>query len=144
MAEEKPLIDQLWKLYKNIPKDLQKAIFSVETADSVFDICEKNNINEIHEMAKIVGDSLIGILPPKEIEESLKKRLGLSSEKATKVSREIDRFILYPLRDSLTELYGEELEIIETETKEEKPKNKNQKKDKKIKPSKDSYREPTE
>ena len=149
MSEEQPLIDQLWKLYKKIPKDLQEAIFSAETSDSVFDICENNNIEEVREIAKIVGDSLLGILPPKEIEETIKKRLNLSSEKAHKVALEIDRFILYPLKDSLLELYGEEAEEIakskievSSEEKEKKEKEKTKKKKKRKDVGKDSYREP--
>ena len=133
-----PLINQLWKLYEKIPEELQEAIFSVEVANSVYDICEKNEIDRISELAKIVGDSLLGILPPKEVEEMLKGKMAFSSQKAQKVAREIDRFIFYPLKDSLAQLYGEESKFFPTPGTEKTIK----KEEKKRKsPDKDLYRE---
>jgi hypothetical protein len=131
-----PLIDQLWNLYKKIPEELQEAIFSVEVANSISGICEKNEIDKTHELAKIVGESLLGILPPKEVEETLKEKLAISPQKAQKVAREIDRFIFYPLKESLTELYGEEFKILSSTEKEVQKEKK-----KKKTPGKDLYRE---
>jgi len=141
-----PLINQLWKLYEKIPTELQEAIFSSETSDTIFDVCEKNNIENNYELSKIVGDSLLGILPPEEVEKNIKEKLSLSPEKANKVAREIDRFIFYPLKNSLAQLYGEELKEfkIRPEKKEEKKEKGKPKKTKKKeeKKGKDSYREP--
>jgi hypothetical protein len=141
MSEKNPLINHLWELYEKIPKELQEAIFSVETADTVFDICKKNEVEEVNKLSRIVGDSLLGILPPSEVEKEIKKTIKVSSEKASKITREIDRFIFYPLKDSLADLYGKELESPKTKPQEE-PKANKKPKINKQKENKDSYREP--
>ena len=97
--------DQLWKLYKELPDELKEAIFSMETASSIYDICERNEIERAKELAECIGYVLLGVLSPDEFEKTIKKELKLKKDKAKKVSHEINRFIFYPVKSSLEEIY---------------------------------------
>jgi len=100
--------EQLRKLYEKLPKELQEALFSWETIDSLYDICEKNEITrseQISEIARCAGQVLLGILSPDEFQEVLEKKVKLKKEVAKKVAREINRFIFYPVKPALEETY---------------------------------------
>jgi len=134
--------EQLWKLYEKIPQELKEAIFSEDTAESIWEICSRNGIEDerISEIARYTGRVLLGILPPADFQETLEKELKLGKEVAKKVSQEINRFIFYPVKSSLEELY--KIEIAPpakptgiTPPPEEKPS---------APPRKDVYREPIE
>lgn len=103
--------EEVWKLYEKLPKELQEAIFSEETADNIWNICERNEISEekISEIAKQVGNVLLGILPPEEFQKILEKEIKLKKEIAKKVFHEIYRFIFAPVKESLAELYKIEI-----------------------------------
>lgn len=105
------LKDQLWKLYKKLPEELQEAIFSQETADNIGNACEKNKVseNKIPEVAERTGYVLSGLLPPNEFEKALAKEVKLKEETAKNVAREISRFIFFPVKEILSKLY--EIEI---------------------------------
>jgi hypothetical protein len=106
---EKYTKEQLKKLYKDLPDELKEAIFSMETVDSIYDICARNEIEKVKELAKYIGRVLLGVLPPDEFEETIKKELKIEKDKAKKVAREIDRFIFYPVKTSLEEIYKIEI-----------------------------------
>ena len=97
--------EQLWKLYEKLPEELKEAIFSVGTADSIWDVCEKNEVEEVSKVAKYAGYVLMGVLPADEFQETLERELKLKKDKAKKVAQEITRFIFYPVKSSLEEIY---------------------------------------
>ena len=99
--------EQFWKLYEKLPKELQEAIFSEETANNIYDICLKNKIKEekVSEIARYTGRVLLGILPPDEFQKTLEKEVGLTKNEASGVAREINRFVFYPVKKSLAGLY---------------------------------------
>ena len=103
--------EQLWKLYEKLPEELKDAIFSEETANSIGTICERNKIEDekVSEVAKYTGRVLLGILPPSEFSATLEKEVRLEKEVVKKVSQEINRFIFYPVKSSLEELYRVEI-----------------------------------
>jgi hypothetical protein len=103
--------EELWKLYKKLPSELKDAIFSEETADHIHDICVRNEIEDkrISEIALYTGRVLMGILPPEEFQKTLEIELKLELDIAKKVAQEINRFIFYPVKTSLEELYKTEI-----------------------------------
>jgi len=132
--------EQFWKLYEKLPEELKEAVFSEETAETIWDICERNEVEKISEVAEYVGQVLLGVLPPEDFQETLEKELKLEKDLAKKVSQEINRFIFYPVKASLEELY--KIEIAPpakptgiTPPPEEKPP---------VPPGEDIYREPIE
>jgi len=103
--------EELWNLYKKLPEELKEAIFSEATADNIFNICTRNEIEDdrISEIARYVGRVLMGVLPPDEVQKTLEKELGLKIDLAKKVTQEISRFIFYPIKPVLEELYKIEI-----------------------------------
>jgi hypothetical protein len=103
--------EELWKLYEKLPRELKETIFAEETANYIGSVCERYNISEetISEAAKQVGNVLLGILPPDEFQGVLEKELKLKKEVAKKVAQEIHRFIFYPVKPALEELYKIEI-----------------------------------
>ena len=130
--------DELWKLYEKLPEELKEAIFSVETADSIWNICERQDVDQVSELAKLVGNVLLGILAPSEFQKSLETELKLTPEIAKKVFQEIHRQIFYPVQLELAKLYPTETMPVAPVT-EAKPE---------VKPEEvkreDVYREPVE
>lgn len=132
--------DQLWKLYEKLPDELKEAIFSGDTADDIWNICERNEVNEVSKVAKYAGYVLMGVLPPDEFQKTLEVEVGLEKEMAKRVAQEINRFIFYPVKPALEELYKVTITPPPAVPKvvsppEEKPP---------APPSKDVYREPIE
>ncbi len=144
--------EQLWKLYKKLPEELQEAIFSVETADNIYGICERNNvgIEKISSVATYVGNVLVGVLPPEELQETLEKEVKLEKAVAKKVAQEINRFIFYPVRPALEQLYKVGVipagEVTPSEKTLEKPSEQEKIGEEKLPTParKDTYREPIE
>lgn len=103
--------EQFWKLYEKLPQELKDVIFSEETANNIGDVCERNNIEDekISEVTLYAGRVLLGILPPDEFQKTLEKEMKLKKEIAKKVAQEINRFIFFPVKESLAMLYKIEI-----------------------------------
>ena len=133
--------EQFWKLYEKLPQELKDALFAEETGNAIYDICKRNGAEEnLDQIVEYVGQVLVGVLPPEEFQETLEKELKLEKDVVKNVAREINRFIFYPVKSSLEELY--KIEIAPpakptgiTPPPEEKPS---------APPRKDVYREPIE
>jgi hypothetical protein len=106
--EEKYPKEQLWKIYRSLPKDLQEAMFSQETSESINSVCKKNGLEkEMPEIAELIGYTFLGLLPPEEFQEFLEKKLEIEKNVAISVYREINRFVFSPVKISLDQLYEE-------------------------------------
>jgi len=102
--------EQFWKLYQKLPRELKDAVSSEETSNTIYDICKRNEILEnLEEVVDYAGYVLIGVLPPGEFQETLEKEVKLKKDAAKKVAQEINRFIFYPVKISLEELYKIEI-----------------------------------
>jgi hypothetical protein len=105
--------EQYWKIFKELPEELQKHILSEDTAKDIYDICLRNGIDDMApEVAEITSRVLFGLLPIEEFQKTLEKELELDPEVAKKVYQEIFRFIFYPVKTSLEELYKTEIAPI--------------------------------
>ena len=103
--------EQFWKLYKELSPELQEAIFSEETANDIYDICQRNGIKDdrISTVARYTGRVLLGVLPPEDIQATIKKEAKLDTDTAKKISQEINRFVFYPVRTKIAGLYKKEV-----------------------------------
>jgi len=97
--------EELWGLYEKLPPELREAVFSEETADRIFSVCERNNVNEVSKVAYYVGLALMGVLLPKDFQKTLEKEVGLKKTAAQEVSHQISRFIFYPVKLQLEQLH---------------------------------------
>lgn len=123
--------EEWWKLYERLPDELKGAIFSPESAEAVFKICERYEILEKHsEIAKYIGRVLLGVLPIEEFRQVLKEEIGLEEKISKEVLHDINRFIFFPVKEALAKLY----EVYEIKVAPAKPPEKKE----------DVYREPIE
>ena len=96
--------EELWKLYEKLPKELQEAIFSVEVAKNIRETCKRNEVEDkMSEIAAKVGHVLLGVLSPDDFREYLEQELG--KDKAKGVFHDINRFVFFPVKGALAQLY---------------------------------------
>ncbi len=151
--------EQLWKIFEALPDELKDALLSEDTANTIREICQKNEVQEkdVPRMAAMVGDTLMGLLPPEDFSRRLEKELVIDKERAEKISQGVNRLILFPVKDSLVDFYKEISfapggRIIKPEMKEKvmpeikkaKEREKKEKIPKKESSQADVYREPIE
>jgi len=119
--------EQLWKLYANLPEDLKEIMFNEKTADTIYNICAKNGVEETiaAQVVEYVGWVLLGLLPPDELKETIEKEAGIENSISKEIASEINRFVFMPVRESLNKLYQNEVvslgKTVELEKKKEKP-----------------------
>jgi len=102
--------EQFWKLYEKLPQELKDALFAEETGNNIYDVCKRNEVEEnLDQIVEYVGQVLVGVLPPDEFQTTLEKELNMEKEVAKKVAQEINRFIFYPVKPLLEELYKIEI-----------------------------------
>lgn len=134
--------EQLWKVYHSLSPDLKEAIFSEKTSEVIRNTCQKNNLTEeIPDIAELIGYTLLGLLPPENFRELLENDLGEGKESAKEAFREINRFIFYPVKPALDQLYSEDKKSIEIKKS---PAKKTVKRTVSKKKEKDDYLEPIE
>jgi len=119
--------EKFWELYKSLPQELKEVLADQETGDVILSVCQRNGIPEkTEEIVDSVSQVLIGLSPPDEFQQVLERELKIEPEVAKKVNQEIYRFIFYPVKANLEELYRKELVSIAEPSKivpppEEKP-----------------------
>jgi len=134
---------EMWDIYEKLPEDLQQAVWSPETAEHVRNACKRSSVEQdkIPQVAKFTGRVLMGLLTPEEFKIRLKEEVELSEEVIQNVFRGINRFVFMPVRETLSALYGIEIEPTKKPREVEGVKGKEQ-------PKKasgaDKYREPIE
>jgi len=136
--------EQFWKLYEKLPQELKDALFAEETGDNIHDICERNGVLEnLDQVVDYVGRVLVGLLPPDDLQETLERELEIDKERAKKIGQEINRFIFYPVKAYLEELYKIEMVPI-AGTPAKPPVKKVEEKAEERPKREDIYREPIE
>jgi len=126
--------EEFWKLYKDLPLNLKDTLSTEETGNNVEKACQRNEEEGGFSKAlNLVGQVLLGLLPPEEFEKTIMEDLSVDEEKAKKISREISRLVFFPVREELSSLYGTEKAVSEGEEISREGK-----------ASKDTYREPIE
>ena len=131
---------QILKLYKNLPEELKDALEAESTMQAIEKYSKQYQFSaeQTSKLVDLIRNVLLGLLPVNEFEQELEKELKLKKPIVKKIAFEIQRFIFYPVRKSLSEIYKTEIGI--TPGLENKPKSKPKKRTMK----KDSYREPIE
>ncbi len=105
--------DQFWQLYRKLPPELKEIISCEETSDNIYEICERYELLDfLYGITEIVGQVLLGVLNPKEFQSTIEKVLSLNPNVAKKISQEINRFIFYPARMALGEIYDMEFSPV--------------------------------
>ena len=101
--------EQLWELYKKSPEEIKDVVFSEKTADSIYAVCEKNDIDDVSKLMEYVQNVLLGLLAPDDFQETLEKEIGINTGTAKRVVTEIYRYVFYPVKESLEKIYQMEI-----------------------------------
>ncbi len=100
--------EQLEQIFQKLPDELQEAIFSVETADAVYNACLSQDVTDEsgNRVAELTGQVLMGILLPEEFQKSLEKEGGIKKDAAMNIARDITRFVFFPVKESVRQLHA--------------------------------------
>ncbi len=101
--------EDLWKIFEKLPKELKDAVFSQETADTIWDTSERNGLGgeQMHQVGALVGDSLMGLLHPEDLAQEFVEEAGLTPEQASNVARDVNRLVMFPVKTFLYDFYKE-------------------------------------
>ena len=93
-------------IYKQLPQELQDAIFSMHTADVIREECAKYGIKDdrVSDVGGNVGDVLMGLVPPEELQDVLKENVEMPEVVAVAIADEIVREVVNPVRQHLVRL----------------------------------------
>lgn len=104
MAEDKKLKES----NEEVPQKLLDLVRAEDTTLEIARICLENKIEEdakIRGISYHTGRVLVGDLSPKDFEKTLAEKIALPSVMASKVAREINESIFYPVKEDLALLY---------------------------------------
>lgn len=100
--------EQTMELFDKLPRELRAAIFSQDNADFISQIAERYKITDkVSKLAILVGNVLLGLLSPDTLAKTIEQELQISTEKTMAISQEINRLILYPVKNNLMDFYKE-------------------------------------
>jgi hypothetical protein len=96
--------DEFWQLYKNIPSNQQKAIFSEETAETIRNFASRYKLNSTQgqRLPEIVGNLLLNLFSLSDLSLVLQEELKIESALAEDLKKEINAFIFAPLSSEKT------------------------------------------
>ncbi len=99
--------EQLAKLYKELPNELKDWIAADDTNDKIYQALQDNGI--LDERCGLVSDLirnvLFGLLPPEDFQSALEKEVKFKKDLAKKITQEINRFVFFPIKIILNDLY---------------------------------------
>ena len=142
--------EQIWKTIEKLPEELAEALFSVETANAIRQVCAQHAIGDarVGDIAEIAGQVLMGFLLPQEVQEKLEKEIGLQKETAQGITRDLNRLVFYPVKPALEQLHQMEIQVTAKIVTPKPPTEEKQAPQADEKPEEprgpDSYREPLE
>ena len=103
--------EQIDKILQKLPDELHEAVFSMETADAIWNTCTKQNIvaKRLSKIAEYTGYVLMGLILPQEFEPILIKDIKVPKKAAQEIAREINRFVFYPVKSALEQLHSTQI-----------------------------------
>ncbi|MEK7502843.1 MAG: hypothetical protein AAB556_00165 [Patescibacteria group bacterium] len=108
MANDNKKRQEILDRYLNLPEDLQKALFSPQNSEAIFEIGKKHGlaVDKMGELADETGLVMLGMTKPSEYIKNLSQRLGVEPEKAKAVAEDINQKVFAPIRESLKKIHG--------------------------------------
>ena len=108
-----PKVDQIdeetiLERYESLPDDLKDALMGVDTADAIYEIGRKANLNveKIGALAEEIGLIILGFVPSENFISDLKKVLEANEEKVSAIAAEVNERVFIPIRESLKRIHG--------------------------------------
>jgi hypothetical protein len=102
-----PLIRKRYLKYFQLPQDLRQTIFSVETAEKLNKIAEKNSLdkNQLWWASYITGMILLGETNIVNFVKALQEKCRLDKESARQLARDINQAVFLPVKESLKKIH---------------------------------------
>lgn len=103
---------QLKEIYMKLPKDLQDAIFSIDSSEAIQSVGKKHNltVEKIGDLADEISSVMLGLTKANEFIPSLFLRLNTDKETARKIAEDINEQVFSKVRESLKKVHHEEEE----------------------------------
>jgi hypothetical protein len=101
------LDQQALEQYYQLPKDIQDAMISDDSASAVYQTAEREGIlDKVSLLAEITGDVMRGALPITQFKTTLQKDLRVDEEKARRIAEQIRDKIFLKIAQSLRKIHG--------------------------------------
>ncbi|MBU1255924.1 hypothetical protein KKE74_02720 [Patescibacteria group bacterium] len=115
-----PLIRQRYLKYFQLPQDIREIFFAAETADKVYDVAQKNNLNEnqLWWASHTAGMIILGETNIVDFVKTLQEKCELTEEPARQLARDINQAIFLPVKEDLKKIHKVPQWPREDETKE--------------------------
>ncbi len=113
-----------YEIYKTLPEEARGLFWSEEvfvTTEKLkrrYKISENNNL-----LSRIIALVILGFIPPSKIPETMISEIALNLEDAERLSDDIKKFILFPIKDLLQETYKEPFSVWEYRARDEEMEN---------------------
>lgn len=109
--------EQISKRWDLLPLSLRESLYSFENGKIVWGIGVDNHLSEekIGKIAGAAGYVILGFIHAEDLAKEIGENLGLNSEIAGSIAREIDRKIFGPIRNDLEKVYSMPAEEKEVE-----------------------------
>jgi hypothetical protein len=101
--------EEIDKIYQELPDVLKDVLFSEETSKNIYNSCKENDISgdKMKEISILVGDIILGIVDFNDLEKNMIRDLEIDIKKAKNISKEINRFVLSPVKEEIRQLSHE-------------------------------------
>jgi hypothetical protein len=113
--------EQYLQMYKNLPEELKEVLISEKNDQKIGEIGDRFGISDeqYSVFSKMISYVLMGILPIKTFEKSLKDELEINNDTAQKIAQDAYRFIFFPVINSLKIFYPEMASEQQSEQQQE-------------------------
>jgi len=99
--------EQFLNRYNKLPKNLQEAIISCESADVIYKTAEKEGVlQRVSTIAEITGDVMMGIVPITQFRQKIQGELGVEEDKARRIAEVIRDKIFMEVKDELRRIHN--------------------------------------
>ncbi len=92
--------------FEKIPENLQEAILTIDSNEELQEIVEDYDlhIDKSKELMNEISLIMLGLKKSKNFNGNIKKQLNISQERANEITKEVDKEIFVPIRESLRQV----------------------------------------
>lgn len=97
---------ELYEKFENLPDDVQEAFLSIDTYNTIKKIGDKFklHIDQSELLGEEIGFVMLGVTRPENFLGNIQQKLGISTEIAGEIVKDINTSIFFPIRSSLEAL----------------------------------------
>ncbi len=98
-------IENRWNV---LPLRLLEVLCSFDIGKMILEICKKNHIigEKSDKISGLTGFVIMGFFHPEDLAQEIKEAIGVNTEIADSLSREIERKIFLPIRNDIDKIYA--------------------------------------